>query len=178
MSGKRFVTAVFVVLAIGMLACAASLLVFLSLSAATTPETPPEAPTPQAPAIAPAEPKQKEEWPRRYPVAGRVGYHVVIEKDGSSVLETPEGVRTKLSEAEARLPEPKPEPERKLPARPPGQLVVCERGVVDVPQGAVITLVADDKVVTHEPDGTSVTYFVDGRVVRRDRLRGTPSNAP
>ena len=47
------------------------------------------------------------------------------------------------------------------------QLIVCDKGVISVPQDAVITLIGEDRVVTHNPDGTSVVYFVNGRAETR-----------
>ncbi len=111
--------------------------------------------------------------PRRLPLVGQEGYSVVINRDGSSDLVGPDGAVVR------RLAEPGPAPvdESKLPALPEpppprrglGQIIVCDKGVVDVPRDAVITFVGEDRVVTHAPNGTSVVYHVDGRIEYRDR---------
>lgn len=113
---------------------------------------------------------------RRVPVSGAAGFFVVINPDGSSYMEAPDGKQTKLTD-----PDPATAPDDSVvdkvvgrmttPLRKTevGQLIVCDRGVVDVPKGAIITFVGTDKVVTHNPDGSSTAYFTDGRVVQRDR---------
>ncbi len=91
-------------------------------------------------------------------------------------MERPDGRRTALVEADAaaRTVEAAADSVGERMSPPPrktevGQLVVCDKGVVDVPKGAIITLVAEDKVVTREADGSSTVYHTDGRVERRDR---------
>jgi hypothetical protein len=59
-----------------------------------------------------------------------------------------------------------------------GRLVVLEQGIVDLPVGAVVTFLGKDKAVTHDPDGSSVTYYVDGRVERRERFEKQGPSAP
>jgi len=116
--------------------------------------------------------------PRRMPVAGAPGYWVVVNTDGSSYLEGPDGQRTALAAAGPSVPEQRvadaiakrlaktPEKRKGL-----GQLVVCDSGVVDVPKDAIITFVGVDKVVTLDPnDGSSTAHYVDGRVQRRERV--------
>jgi hypothetical protein len=195
MTGRRFLTALCVVTGLAVVLVAAVLVAFLALAGeaerheAERPEAErPEAERPGAERPGAAgkdrneevkQPSRKQEAPtRRVPVAGRKGHWVVFEPDGSSYLEAPDGTRTRLASA-AEGPPPPPPPQRATPERRPGQLVVCDEGVVDVPKNAVITLVAADKVVTHEPDGSSVTYFTDGRVERRGRdRRPTPPGTP
>jgi hypothetical protein len=111
--------------------------------------------------------------PRRMKVAGREGYWVVILQDGSSYLEGPDGKKETLAEAGPALVTPKPKVTLPAPLKPVGQLVVCDDGVVDVPLGAVITLIGKDKVVTHTEDGSSVVYYTDGRVEQRGRPERT-----
>lgn len=113
--------------------------------------------------------------PRRLVVAGSDGYAVVMNPDGSSYLEAPDGKQTQLTEP-GRLEDDAAEKAvaRKLEEVRPkkqglGQLVVTDTGIVDIPRDAVVTLIGRDKVVTHEPDGTSRVYFVDGRVVPQAR---------
>lgn len=90
--------------------------------------------------------------PRRLPVAGLPGFHVVV-GEGGVVLETPDGVR----------------PPAALKDVAAGRLFVVERGVVVVPDAAVVTYVGEDRVVTYDAaDGTSAVYHVDGTVVRRE----------
>lgn len=112
--------------------------------------------------------------PRRLKVAGSDGYAVIVNPDGSSYLEAPDGRQTELAGPgqaeentakiiERKLSEPRPKKEGL------GLLIVTDTGVVDVPKDAVITFVGRDKVVTHSPDGTSKVYFVDGRVVSQAR---------
>ena len=114
--------------------------------------------------------------PKRIPVAGVDGYEIVVYKDGSSYIEGPEGKKTQLTAP--AIPDIESKIERKLQTIKPkrtalGQLIVTDLGVVDVPNDAVITFIGRDKVVTHDQDGTSVTYYVNGRIerhVRGDRL--------
>lgn len=112
--------------------------------------------------------------PRRLPVGGQEGYTVVIEVDGSSYLEAPDGTKTQLATAGPALVEvvptiaSGPPPRRQL-----GQLVVCDVGVVDVPRGALIMYVGRDKVVVRGDDDQVTTYFTDGRVIRAERAKRT-----
>jgi hypothetical protein len=123
---------------------------------------------------------------RRLPVSGAKGFYIVINPDGSSYMEGPEGKKTSLTGA---LPKASGAPDTlvdkvvgrmaDLPVKAEvGQLVVCDNGVVDVPKNAVITYIGEDKVVTHNSDGSSTVYFVDGRVVQRDRTERRPTDAP
>lgn len=116
---------------------------------------------------------------RRLKVGGADGFYVVINPDGSSVLEGPGGQRTPLAGA-GELSQPRPPGvvdrvgKGLKPPVPPkkkevGQLVVCDLGVIDVPTDSVITFVGRDKVVTHDPSGASVVYHVGGGVERRGR---------
>lgn len=113
------------------------------------------------------------EKPKRLAVANAPGYFVVIEPDGSSYMETPDGKRTKLTGPTPKfdavikaVTSPRATPMKKEV----GQLVVCDSGVVDVPRDAVITFIGPDKVVTLDPaDGSSSAYYTDGRIVRIDR---------
>lgn len=107
--------------------------------------------------------------PKRMPVGGQEGFFVVINLDGSSYLEAPDGTKTKLAEAGPVLIPPREVVVGPPPRKPIGQLVVCDAGVVDVPRDAVITLIGKDKVVTHDESGAT-TYYTDGRVERRSRL--------
>lgn len=115
--------------------------------------------------------------PKRIPVAGADGYEIVVYKDGSSYMEGPEGKKTQLTAP--AIPDIESKVERKIQTIKPkktalGQLVVTDLGVVDVPKGAVITFIGRDKIVTHDQDGTSVTYYVNGRIerhVRGDKIR-------
>ncbi len=118
---------------------------------------------------------------RRLPVAGTSGYTVILRPDGFSELEAPDGTRTLLTEAShstatdsidlaritARL-------NRKVPRRAEdGQLIVLEKGVVDVPKEAMIVYIGPDYLVTRDEAGDSIAYHVDGRVERRARPGGT-----
>lgn len=112
--------------------------------------------------------------PRRLKVAGQDGYFIVIEADGSSVMEAPDGTKTVLTGPAAKNEDAEAAIVKKLEdARPKraglGQLVVTDTGIIDIPKDAVVTFIGRDKVVTHDPDGTSVVYFVDGRVVQQAR---------
>jgi hypothetical protein len=155
----------------------AALVYYLADTGATTPgrpvvpPPPPDLPDPVPPAPEP---------PKRLRVSGSDGFWVVINPDGSGHLERPDGSRTPLA-VKGELGPPPAEAvvrkiERRLMAhgRPAikkevGHLIVCDDGVVDVPKDAVITFVGRDKVVTHAADGSSVVYYTDGRVDRRDR---------
>ena len=117
--------------------------------------------------------------PKRMAIGGAPGYFVVVNPDGSSYMESPDGKRTQLADADPTAKTVSDDAVKGVVDRmaaPPkkteiGQLVVCDKGVVDVPKGAVITYVGDDKVVTVNPvDGSSVVYFTDGKVTRRDRV--------
>lgn len=115
---------------------------------------------------------------RRVPVTGASGFFIIIEPDGSTFMEDADGKRTQLTNAD-----PKEAPNiddtvssimNRIDAVPKktaiGELIVCDKGIVDVPKGSIITFIGPDKVVTHSNDGASVTYFTDGRIVRRSRL--------
>jgi len=130
---------------------------------------PPDQPNPATPVSQPTPGGVVSPGPRRLPVAGSDGFYVVVMPDGSSYLESPTGQKKKLADGGPDEDDVSARVERKVTAPPkkrrgPGQLVVTDSGVVEVPQDAIITLVGRDKVVTHAPDGTSVTYYVDGRV--------------
>lgn len=119
--------------------------------------------------------------PRRVPLAGVEGFHVIFMPDGTSLLEGPDGKKQPLvdaafaakpspAELSARLAE-KLKP-RSLPRKSgPGQLVVLDDGVVDVPVGAQITLIEKDRLVVLNGDGTSTVHYADGRTEIRDRRR-------
>lgn len=148
----------------------------LAVLAAPTPDghepAPPEYAAPDDPPGGTGTGVAEAVGPRRLGVAGRPGHAVVMLPDGSSYLETPDGTRTQLTgpqQAEADAEAAARRVEAARGPRRPGQLVVTETGVVDVPADAVITLIGRDKVVTHEPDGTSKVYFCDGRVVSQAR---------
>jgi hypothetical protein len=124
---------------------------------------------------APAEAKVEAapDGPRRLPVAGREGSFLVVEADGSSYLEEPGGRRTMLAEAATDAAAGdvvrKVVERAKAPRREPGQLVVLDRGVVDVPKDAVITFVGRDRVVALDTDGSASVYHADGRVEHESR---------
>lgn len=112
--------------------------------------------------------------PRRLKVAGQEGYFIVIEADGSSAMEAPDGTKTVLTGPASKDEDTESAIVKKLEETRPkraglGQLVVTDTGIIDIPKDAVVTFIGRDKVVTHDPDGTSVVYFVDGRVVRQAR---------
>lgn len=124
--------------------------------------------------------------PRRLPVAGAPGFYVVVNPDGTSYLERPDGVRQVLVDSLlARTPDPR-EVERRIRAkmeaadrpkakRELGQVIVLDKGVVDVPKGAVVTFVGSDRAVVLDDDGVSSTvYHADGRVEKRDRKKPLP----
>lgn len=151
-----------------------SVLLLVTL-ASHDPGAPPPGPQERPPATTPTRASPAPPQPRRLTVAGSDGYAVVMNPDGSSYLEAPDGKRTELTgpgRAEDDAAE-KAVTKKLEEARPRkqgvGQLVVTDTGVVDIPRDAIVTLVGRDKVVTHEPDGTSRVYFVDGRVVRQAR---------
>lgn len=123
--------------------------------------------------------------PRRIAVTGAPGFFVVIGPDGASYIESPDGARKKLADADRGPEKVSSEPVfskvmKRLEQKKAGlgQLVVCDEGVVDVPKGAIITFVGKDKVVTHNADGSSTVYFTDGRIVQRDRKERRVLPAP
>lgn len=148
------------------------------VSPAPTGEPPVSVPTPRPPT-----PPVKRDWPRRYAVSGAAGFFVVINQDGSSYMEKPDGSRQQLAEAgsmdqgvraEAAVTRAL-ERAQQAPAKATvGQLVVCDTGVVDVPMDAVITFVGSDKVVTLNQDGSSTAYYTSGRIEQRDRQTRRP----
>lgn len=125
----------------------------------------------------------KRNQTRRMPVAGAPGFFIVVNPDGTSYLEKPSGQRQVLVDAaQAAVPDPgtlalrvkekMEEVSRPKPKTEIGQLVVLDRGVVDVPKGAVITFTGPDRAVVLNEDGISSTVFhSDGRVERRERKK-------
>lgn len=119
--------------------------------------------------------------PRRVPVAGQDGYFVVFMPDGTSYLEAPDGKKTQLVDAAFAS---RPDPDRlaaRLAAklapkdgdkrREPGQLIVLDEGVVDVPKGAQITLIEKDRLVVMNGDGSSTVYYADGKTELREKRK-------
>lgn len=107
--------------------------------------------------------------PKRMPVSGLPNHFIVVYLDGSSYLEYPDGRTEKLTDPGttptpedplARKSIPKPDPKLE-------KLIVLEKGVVNIPKNAIITFVGTDRVITHDATGSSVTYFVDGRIENR-----------
>lgn len=145
--------------------------------APTLPMTPP--PTPKAPPPAPP-------GPRKLPIAGSPGYHMVVNPDGSIHMVDPDGTKKLLAgpvkpvEAiEKKLKDVIDTPEPKKKGL--GQLVVCDRGVIDIPTDVIVTFVGEDRVTTLNTDGTSTTYFVDGHSEhwsRDDKKSTRPSPKP
>lgn len=120
--------------------------------------------------------------PRRVPIAGAAEHSIVIYPDGSSYLEGPEGLRKQLSgptSGDAQT--VADEIARRLDKAPPKkqglrQLVVCERGAVNLPDDAVITFVGSDCVVAINPkSGIAAVYYIDGRIEQRNRALGRTS---
>ncbi len=115
---------------------------------------------------------QQRENLQRIPVAGQTGYSIVVAQDGSSYLEGPGGkkIRELLppGESPAAIPVDIVKKLSVTPKQSLGQLIVCDKGVIDVPKDAIITFIGDDRVVTHSPNGVSVVYHVDGRIERRE----------
>lgn len=116
----------------------------------------------------------------RVRVAGMDGHFVVFSPDGTSFLETPSGRRELVDAGFAARRRPEAvaakvaETLAASPRRQPGQLVVLDGGVVDIPVGAQITLMESDRLVTMNGDGTATVYHVDGRVEVRDRRKNKP----
>ena len=112
--------------------------------------------------------KEQEKTSQRISVAGQPGYFIVVQEDGASYLEGPDGKKIRqLADASPReeIRVPQKLITNVLPKRSSlGQLIVCDKGVVDVPVEAVITFIGVDRVVTHNPDGTSVIYHTDGKI--------------
>lgn len=153
------------------------------------PKPPTAAPFPAAPFGVLGKQLPAEEQPRRVPVAGSDGYTVVLNPDGTSYLEGPDGKKTQLVDRTfARTPSEKELEERirkrlQRPAPAPrkaavGQLVVLDEGVVDVPRDALITYTGPDRLVALTPDGTATVYWADGRTEIRDRQRPAPARVP
>lgn len=118
-----------------------------------------------------------KDLPRRLPVAGLEGYFITVNPDGSSYMEEPGGKKTPLADAggpptaEDVVVKRASERIAKLPQKRTGigQLIVLDKGVIDVPKDAIITYTGPDKVVTHEADGSSTVYHVSGKVEHRER---------
>lgn len=124
---------------------------------------------------------------RRVAVSGVEGYHVTLLPDGTSWLEGPDGKKRQLvdaafvgssstpppGEVSIRVLRPGAEVLESLPGkgRGPGQLIVLDEGVVDVPRDAQITLVEKNRLVVATGDGSSIVYHADGRVESRQRLK-------
>jgi len=128
--------------------------------------------------------------PRRTLIAGAPGYSVVVNPDGTSYLDGPDGRQELVDRTQAALPD-----ERELNKRigerlrrssTPvvtqkeglGQLVVLDDGVVDIPKGLVITFTAADRLVVLNEDGASTVYHVNGKIERRERDRPKESKPP
>jgi hypothetical protein len=123
--------------------------------------------------------------PRRLPLAGAEGYFVVLMPDGTSYLESPNGQKTSLVDKRfASIPSElalnaqiakqlQQRQKQQAIIKPPetrlGQLVVLDEGVVDVPEGAIITFVGPDRLVATSNNGTSTVYYANGRVEVRNR---------
>lgn len=122
--------------------------------------------------------------PRRLAVGGAPGFFVVIQPDGSSYLEKPDGTKNPLTFATPNLPSLVEKTAKQLTAPRKiktgiSQLIVCDSGVVDVPAGAIITYIGKDKVVTVDTqDGSSVIYYTDGRVERHARTERSDFSTP
>jgi hypothetical protein len=122
-------------------------------------------------------PKEVAGLSRRISVAGQPGYTIVVQPDGSSYLEGPDGKMVRqLADASPlikddvidRISQKLITPTEKRPSL--GQLIVCDNGVVDVPTDAVITFIGTDRVVTHSPDGTSNIYYTSGKIETRGQI--------
>jgi hypothetical protein len=117
----------------------------------------------------------------KLPVAGTIGYFVVVGPDGSSYLESPDGKQQLLKSAPTDIAALKVEQkvtERlnvlpKLTSIKPEQLLFLAKGVIAVPIGGIVTFVGDDRVVVLEDTGT-VVYYTDGRR-SETRERRTPN---
>jgi uncharacterized protein YjdB len=115
--------------------------------------------------------------PRQLPVAGAPGFFVVLKRDGSSELLDPEGKRTPLAAPGKMLDKDVTQIQKAVAAQlnkpakkvAVGQLVVLEKGVVDVPKDAIITYLDTDRLITLATDGSSTVYKVDGSVETRER---------
>lgn len=121
--------------------------------------------------------------PKRTPIAGAPGYSVVVNPDGTSYLDGPEGRQELVDRTQAALPDER-ELNRRIGERlrrssKPvvsqkeglGQLVVLDEGVVDIPKGLIITFTASDRLVVLNEDGASTVYHVNGKIERRERDR-------
>jgi hypothetical protein len=137
-----------------------------------------------APAKAEVVPEPEKEpappRPRRIPVGGAPGSFVVLMPDGTSYLEAADGSRQQLvdktfleqpskEEIVERLVSRLRESKRPAARAGPGQLVVLDRGVVEIPKDAQITLVEKDRLVALGDDGSSTVYHADGRTEVRER---------
>ena len=147
-------------------------------------ELPPE---PDLPAALPEETAPAaaaDPLPRRFPIAGSSGRWLVLENDGSAWIEDGEGKRDKLdtSSAPAISSAAITAKYRRLtPAEAPkqkGELVVLERGVVEIAADEIITLLDEDRVVTRNSAGETSVYHADGRVERRERPLRVPQPEP
>lgn len=111
---------------------------------------------------------------QRIPVTGAPGFVVIVHPDGASELEDAAGVRTPLTPADATplaVVPSKPQPEPKTTV---GQLIVLDRGIVDVPKDSLITFTGEDNLVVLNADGSSTVYRTDGRIERRARKSSPP----
>jgi hypothetical protein len=173
----------FLVIAVVVLGVAAMAAVFVfkaDLTATPRPQGEGTPPSKEIPVVAQKSSQPPADESRRVPVAGQEGYFVVFMQDGTSYLEAPDGKKTQLVDAAfARRPDPdrvaarlaaKLAPKDK-DKREPGQLIVLDEGVVDVPKDAQITLIEKDRLVVMNGDGSSTVYYADGKTELREKRK-------
>lgn len=92
--------------------------------------------------------------PKRYPVAGAAGLRVEVSLDGQAKLLLPNGQTETFDKAKEL------------------GILVLRYGFVAMPEDAVITHLGEQKATFLLPDGSIITYYVDGQtaVVRPARL--------